>query len=92
MNVRNFTRGSVASPSASDVLHGTTLTAAPGAPASRRMRPSESAESGVLDEGLMTHGLPDANAGASLCATSSNGALNGVIPRTVPTGKRFVYP
>ena len=56
------------------------------------MWPSESAESGVLDAGLMTHGLPDANAGASLCATSSNGALNGVIPRTVPTGKRFVYP
>src|SRR5260370_41013252 len=87
VNVRNFTRGSVTRLSASDVRHGTTLTAGGGAPASSRLLPSERAESGVFDAGRITHGLPDANAGASLGATSSNGAVNGLIPSTVPTVK-----
>ncbi len=52
--------------------------------------PSESADSGVFVAGRMMHGQPAASAGASLCATSRSGALNGVMPSTGPTGKRRV--
>ena len=38
----------------------------------------------------MTTVLPDASAGASLCATMFSGELNDVIPQTTPRGTRMV--
>ena len=92
VNESSLIRSSWTSRSASSVRHGTTLTAAGGAPASSRMRPSDSAESGVFEAGLTMQGHPAANAGPSLWATSKSGALKGVIASTVPTGKRRVRP
>jgi hypothetical protein len=45
---------------------------------------------GVRAEGFRTIVFPDASAGATLCATIFNGALNEVIPQTTPRGTRIV--
>ena len=40
--------------------------------------------------GLITTALPDASAGAALCATKFSGELNDVMPHTTPRGTRIV--
>ena len=90
MNEIAFTRGLSRTCSASELGQGTTLTDPAGAPASTKISPSDSAESGVFEAGRTTQGHPAAKAGASLCATSRRGALYGVIASTVPTGNRRV--
>ena len=87
-----LTRSSRTIRSASSVRHGMTVTAGGGAPASIRISPIDSADSGVFDAGRTMHGHPAASAGPSLWPTSRSGALNGVIASTVPTGKRLVSP
>ena len=71
------------------VMH---CTASAGAPASRRISVSFSAESGVSVAGLMITELPAARAGPTLCATRLSGKLNGLIAATTPTGTRMVKP
>src|SRR5206468_12811390 len=44
---------------------------------------------GVACGGLMTTVLPEASAGATLCATMFNGELNDVMPQTTPRGTRM---
>ena len=84
-------RSSSTSGVASFVLLGTTATASLGHPASTRMRPSFSADTGVCVAGRTMMGSPDANAGATLCETRFSGKLNGVMPATGPSGTRRTY-
>ena len=63
-----------------------------GAPASKRISVSFSAERGVSVAGLMMTELPAARAGPTLCATRFSGKLNGLIAATTPTGTRIVNP
>ena len=62
-----------------------------GQPASTISCPSFSADTGVRGPGRTTMGLPAAIAGAALCATSSRGKLNGVIPAIGPSGIRRIW-
>ena len=48
-----------------------------------------SAESGAWWAGFTTTALPAARAGATLCMTRLNGALNGVTAATMPSGSRM---
>src|ERR1700760_3577232 len=66
---------------------GITASASSGQPAFRITSPSASAVNGVLGEGLIKIGHPEAIAGAALCATRLSGKLKGVIASTGPTGK-----
>ena len=59
-------------------------------PASSSTCASLQAVKGVLVDGFRITALPAAKAGAILCATVFNGALNGVMAATIPRGTRRV--
>src|SRR5262249_13656685 len=69
---------------------GSTLTTPLGTPASRQMRPSSSATSGVGPAGFSSTALPAASAGASFCAPLRMGEFQGVIPATTPHGSQVL--
>ena len=83
-------RSSSTSAAVSGIVLGMTANAFVGHPASRMICPSLSADTGVLSAGRIITGLPAAIAGAALCATSSSGKLNGVIPATGRAGRGHV--
>src|SRR3984885_12045987 len=85
-------RESPSMPAVTSFEHGRTLMAPRGQPASTAISPRRSAVSGVCGAGLMMMGLPEAMAGASLCATRLSGKLKGVIARMGPMGKRRMRP
>ena len=70
----------------------TTDSAPSGRPASRSVRASSSAESGVEEAGFRTTGHPAAMAGASLWHTRLSGKLKGEIAPTTPRGSRTMTP
>ena len=79
-------------PSATFELTGSTWYMPFGRSVSAKNSARRSAPIGVADAGLTTIGAPTASAGATLCATRFSGKLNGVIPRTGPTGNRRISP
>ena len=85
-------RSSRAMPSATFELTGRTWYIPSGRSVSAKSSPSSRAPSGVAVAGLTTIGAPTASAGATLCATRFSGKLNGVIPRTGPSGNRRSSP
>ena len=68
----------------------TTLSTPSGSPASRAMRSSSSAVSGVSSAGLRTTVLPAASAGATFHDAITSGKFHGVIRPTTPSGSRKV--
>ena len=68
----------------------TKLTCPEGMPASSRISHSFAALKGVACAGLITTVLPEASAGATLCATTLSGELNEVMLHTTPRGTRMV--
>ncbi len=68
---------------------GSTLIAEGGKPTSSRMSAIWSAHNGAWWAGFTTTALPAASAGATLCITRLNGALNGVTAATMPSGSRI---
>ena len=67
-----------------------TCRAASGIPASKRIRTNKVVAPGACGGDFTIVVLPAANEAATLCASRLTGALNGVIARTTPTGKRIV--
>ena len=61
-----------------------------GHPASSSSSNRRVALNGVASGGLTTTVLPEASAGATLCATMFSGELNDVMPHTTPRGTRIV--
>jgi hypothetical protein len=82
-------RSSSTSGEASLVVDGTTERASAGQPASSTIRASARDEAGVCEAGRTTIGFAAASAGATLCATSMSGKLNGVMPAIGPSGTRW---
>ena len=68
----------------------TTLTTPSGSPASRAIRSSSSAVSGVSSAGLSTTVFPAASAGATFQAAIVSGKFQGTISATTPSGSRKV--
>ncbi len=92
VNVSSLNRSSETIRSPSSRLIGRMLTMPSGTPAASMISPTLSMTSGSLDGGLRTIGLPDAIAGATLCAARLSGKLNGLMPAMGPIGKRRVMP
>ena len=92
VNVSSLNRSSDTIRSPSSRLIGSTLTMPSGTPAASMISATLSMTSGSLDGGLRTIGLPDAMAGATLCAARLSGKLNGLIAAIGPIGKRRVMP
>ena len=92
MKVRSLKRSSATIRSPSSRVIGRMLTAPAGTPAASMISATASITSGSLDGGLRTIGLPDAIAGATLCAARFSGKLNGLMPAIGPIGKRRVMP
>src|SRR5918996_4807572 len=85
------TRGSVTSAEPRDEPGpGSTDTASGGTPASTRISPSASVDSGVAEAGLTTMVFPQASAGASFHVAITAGKFHGVISAETPTGSRSV--
>ena len=63
-----------------------------GNPASSSISANKMAVNGVLLAGLRKNTLPEAIAGAILCATRFKGKLNGLIARIGPIGTNFTIP
>jgi hypothetical protein len=68
------------------------LTEPAGRPVSATISATASIVKGSLDGGLRTIGLPDAMAGASLCAARLRGKLKGLMAAIGPIGKRRTIP
>ncbi len=71
---------------------GRMLTEPSGTPAASTISAIVSIVSGSLLGGLSTTGLPEAMAGANLCAARLSGKLKGLIAAIGPIGKRRVIP
>ena len=93
MNDTFRTRGSDTSTSPNEPPGPVSTDSTPsGRPASTKHSARASAVSGVVRAGLRMTAFPAASAGPTLCSTSSDGKLNGVIATTTPTGWRIVKP
>ena len=68
----------------------TTFSTPSGTPASRAMRSSSRAVSGVSSAGLSTTVLPAARAGATFHEAMTSGKFQGTISPTTPSGSRKV--
>ena len=86
-------RPSVSSGSVAASSEETTMLSTPaGSPASARIPPSASAESGVSDEGRRITVQPAASAAAMPRAGTASGKFQGVMIRHGPTGRRAPAP
>ena len=92
VNVSSLKRSSATIRSPSSRVIGRIDTEPAGTPAASMISATVSIMSGSLDGGLRTIGLPDAIAGASLCAARFSGKLNGLMAAIGPIGNRRVMP
>ena len=92
VKVSSLKRSSATIRSPSSRVIGRIETEPAGTPAASMISATASITSGSLDGGLRTIGLPDAIAGASLCAARFSGKLNGLIAAIGPIGNRRVMP
>ena len=92
VNESSLNRSSLTIRSPSSRLIGRIETMPSGTPTLSMISATASITSGSLDGGLSTIGLPEAIAGATLCAARLSGKLNGEMPAIGPIGKRRVMP